>query len=106
MSTSEIIALISVCIAFVGLVSTICALIYTVKNSKRVDAKDLAEKIKESATVNLKLDTITNTVTDIKYDISATKKDVANLSIKVAEIEQSAKSAHRRLDSVEERLNP
>ena len=46
MSTSEIIALVSVCIAFIGLVSTICALIYTVKNSKRVDAKDLAEKIK------------------------------------------------------------
>lgn len=99
MNITDFIPLISVIIAFLSLT-------YVVKNNKRADESEIKEKAKTDATLNLKLDAISNTVQDIKYDISATKKDVATLNVKVAELEASTKSAHKRIDSVEERLNP
>jgi hypothetical protein len=46
----------------------------------------------------MKLDNISQNVNDIKYDISATKKEVRDLTERVVTVEQSTKSAHHRLD--------
>lgn len=75
---------------------------FVIKNYKRADIKDIQQRAKEDATVNVKLDTISTTLIDIKYDISTTKKEVASLSEKVATIEQSTKSAHHRIDNLME----
>lgn len=97
MTASVVVAIISCCVA-------LCSLVFAGITLSRNGKKDVIADAKEQATINVKLDNISNTVTDIKYDISATKKDIANLSTKVAEIESSVKSAHHRIDSVEERV--
>lgn len=68
------------------------------KNTKRGDRTDIEAKAIESATINVKLDTIGNDVKDIKYDISAVKTDVKNLTERMVVVEQSTKSAHKRID--------
>ena len=46
----------------------------------------------------MKLDQIGADVRDIKYDITAVKKDVQGLKERMIMVEQSTKSAHKRLD--------
>lgn len=99
MTIGEIISLISVLITF----GSLC---FVIKNNKRTDIKDIQEKAEKDANINYKLDVITNTVTDIKYDISATKKDVANLTLRVTDIESKLKVADYRMNNIEERANP
>ena len=70
----------------------------SLKNTKRGDRTDIEAKAMETATINVKLDTIGNDVKDIKYDISAVKNDVKNLTERMVVVEQSTKSAHKRID--------
>ena len=99
MTVSEVIAIVSVLIAFLGFTLTL-------KNTKRNDTSDVVQKAKDDATINVKLDSALTTLTDIKYDVSATKKEVSELSQRMAGAESSIKSAHHRLDNLEERINP
>lgn len=96
-------------ISIVGMVFTgisVSAMIYfNSKNSRHTDEKEIRERIEEQTRVNLKLDEINRNTTDIKYDVSAVKKDVQKHAEKIVEIEASAKQAHHRLDSIERRLN-
>ena len=75
------------------------------KNSKHTDIKDIERQVAERTEVNLKLDTINQNTQEIRYDVSAVKKDVQKHAEKIVEIEASAKQAHHRLDSIERRLN-
>ncbi len=97
MTANVIVAIVSSCVA-------VCSLIFAILTFSRNGKKDIVADAREMATLNVKLDNISSTVTDIKYDVSATKKDLSILSQKVAEIESSVKSAHHRIDSVEERI--
>ena len=97
MTISEGVAIISVLIAFLGFVITL-------KNTKRNDIKEVAQKAKDDATINIKLDSALTTLTDIKYDVSATKKELSELSQRLAGAESSVKSAHHRIDTLEERI--
>lgn len=96
-------------ISIIGMIFTgisVSAMIYfNSKNSKHTDEKEIRQRIEEQTRVNLKLDEINRNTTDIKYDVSAVKKDVQKHAEKIVEIEASAKQAHHRLDSIERRLN-
>lgn len=90
--------LISVCIALVSV-------IFAIRNSKRNDVNDIEKRATENATINVKLDTIQTTMTDVRYDITATKNEVQKLAERMATVEQSTKSAHHRLDTLEKGKN-
>ncbi|MDD2958875.1 MAG: hypothetical protein PHR92_10175 [Lachnospiraceae bacterium] len=87
----------------VSIVSVAFAVYFGVKNTKRADTSDAEKKATEMATINVKLDTIGGDVRDIKYDISAVKKDVQGLAERMVVVEQSTKSAHHRLDTLTEK---
>lgn len=87
----------------ISIVSVLVALYSVIKSTKRADTSDVEKKAVESATINVKLDQIGADVRDIKYDITAVKKDVQGLTERMIIVEQSTKSAHKRLDSMEER---
>ncbi len=70
------------------------------RNARHADETDAERKAKESAEINVKLDQIGNDVRDIKYDISAVKRDVQGLTERVVIVEQSTKSAHHRIDQI------
>lgn len=96
---------ISILAVIVSIISVAAMIYFNSKNSKHTDEKEIRQRIEEQTRVNLKLDEINRNTTDIKYDVSAVKKDVQKHAEKIVEIEASAKQAHHRLDSIERRLN-
>ena len=48
---------------------------------------------------------IANGVDDIRVEQRAMRKDIVDLSMRVGKVEESAKSAHHRIDAHETRLN-
>lgn len=85
----------------ISIVSVGFSIFFGLKNSKKSDTEDITKRVERDTTVNLKLDNITNVVNDIKYDVSSTKKELQNLSVRVATVESSAKQAHHRIDKLE-----
>lgn len=85
----------------ISIVSVVCAVFFGLKNSKRADTSDAEKKAVETATINVKLDGIAGDVRDIKYDMTAVKKDVQGLTERMIVVEQSTKSAHHRIDGME-----
>lgn len=96
---------ISVIAVMVSIVSVIAMIYFNSKNSKHTDVKDIEQRVAERTEVNLKLDTINQNTQEIRYDVSAVKKDVQKHAEKIVEIETSARQAHHRLDGLEDRLN-
>lgn len=87
----------------ISVISVAFAIFFGLTNYKRGNVKDLTEKVKDDTRFEMKLDEIGRNVSDIKYDISATKKEVQDLSKKLIVVEQSVKSAHHRLDGLEQK---
>lgn len=85
----------------ISVVSVAFAIYFGLKGLRRNDTKDIEERAVQNATINVKLDNISNTVNDIRYDISETKKKVDEIDKRLVIVEQSAKSAHKRLDNME-----
>lgn len=82
----------------ISAVSVAFAIYFGLKSNHRSDVKEIEDRAANNAKVNMKLDNISQTVNDIKYDITATKKEVKELTERVVSVEQSTKSAHHRLD--------
>lgn len=102
MTLPIIISIISVIFAGVSL----CFMIYfNSKNSKHTDVKDIERQVAERTEMNMKLDEINRNTTDIKYDVSAVKKDVQAHGDRLIKVEESVKSAHHRLDSLEKKID-
>jgi peptidoglycan hydrolase CwlO-like protein len=75
------------------------------KSNKRTDAKDIEERVKENTRINMKLDAISNNTTEIKNEVSEMRKEINSHDSRIIKVEESAKQAHHRLDTIEERLN-
>lgn len=67
---------------------------------RRNSNEDIRIRATETATINVKLDTIASDVKDIKYDITNVKNEVQALSERLVKCEESTKSAHHRLDGL------
>lgn len=102
MNTSIIISVIGLIISAISVTAVIY---FNSKNSKKTDTKDIERQVAEQTKVNMKLDEINRNTTDIKYDVSAVKKDIQKHSEKIVELEASNKSLYHRLDNIEDRLN-
>lgn len=82
----------------ISAVSVAFAIYFGLKSNRRSDVKEIEERAANNAKVNMKLDTITVAVNDIKYDFTATRNEVKDLRERIVSVEQSTKSAHHRLD--------
>ncbi len=78
---------------------------FGLKNSKHTDTKDLEERIKENTRINMKLDAISTNTTEIKNEVSEMRKEINSHDTRIIKVEESVKSAHHRLDGIEDRLN-
>lgn len=87
----------------ISIISVCSSVLFGFSNYKRNSNNDVTQKAAETATINVKLDTIGSDVRDIKYDITAVKKDVQSLAERMIIVEQSTKSAHHRIDEVVEK---
>lgn len=84
----------------ISIISVVTVLLSSLKNSKKLDFSEVEKKAVETATINVKLDAIGNDVKDIKYDITAVKREVTSLTERMIIVEQKTKSAHHRIDEL------
>ena len=84
----------------ISIISVSSAVYFGIKKNKRADISEVEEKAVETATINVKLDGIAGDVRDIKYDMTAVKRDVQGLTERMIVVEQSTKSAHKRIDGL------
>lgn len=93
--------------AFAALISflSLCFAVYMgLKGDKRTDIKDIEERAKQNAKINFKLDEISGTTKEIKRDVDGVMKDVKEQNERLIIVEQSVKSAHKRIDDFQDKM--
>lgn len=84
-----------------SILSLIVAALVGFTNIKRNQSADNRQATAEMTTVIVKLDMINTSVTEIKADVRNQRAELQQLRDKVIAVEQSVKSAHHRLDTIE-----
>ena len=85
----------------ISFVSLCVAGIVGVTNIRRNKATDDRREASETTTLIVKLENINEGVNEIKSDMRNLRNDVQDLRDRLIMVEQSTKSAHHRLDSLE-----
>lgn len=88
-----------------ALITIGCTLYNTFRGGKAQSKTDVEQRIKEATAkaaedtkISIKLDTIGSDVKSIKDEMISTKKEVRELDKKVALLDASIRSAHKRMD--------
>lgn len=76
------------------------ALMFTALSFRRTSNRDTSETASERATMSADIKYIRTSIDDIKVDNRVIKADVNELQTKVAKVEQSVESAHKRIDDL------
>lgn len=82
-------------------ISLVFGLYQGVANLKRNSHIDVKKDASEMTTVIVKLENIGNDISDIKNELSSVKQDMKDVIERIVKVEESSKSAHRRLDTCE-----
>lgn len=83
-------------------VSVVAAVYFAFKSNSRANDDEVSKKAQVDAILSQKLDSISDDTKEIRKEITDVKVKVNDLSERVVMVEQSTKSAHRRLDRYEE----
>ena len=83
-------------------VSVVAAVYFAFKSNSRANNDEVSKKAQVDAILSQKLDSINDDTKEIRKEITDVKVKVNDLSERVVMVEQSTKSAHRRLDRYEE----
>lgn len=89
----------------ISILSLVVAAVVGFTNIKRNQSTDSRQAQAEMTTVIVKLETINSSVSEIKADVRNTRTDMQDLRDRLIIVEQSAKSAHHRLDMIEGKDN-
>ena len=84
----------------ISIVSVVFGIYSGAKNMARTSSKDSADEASQMTTVAVKLENIADGIREIKSDLRDMKTDMNGLRERVTIVEQSAKSAHKRIDNV------
>lgn len=86
----------------IALVCTVVGAIISYATFQRNRGRDIRADTREEADTKAKLDYISKGVDDIRIDIKAQQRDIQELKERVVRNEESVKSAHKRIDGLEE----
>ena len=88
----------------IALVISFCSFAFAVysgiANLKRNQKTDDQKDATQMTTVIVKLENISAGITEIKSEKASMKNDINGLNTRLVVVEQSAKSAHKRLDEI------
>jgi peptidoglycan hydrolase CwlO-like protein len=82
----------------ISLLIALAALIFTALSFRRNINQDNSATAMDRATMTADIRYIRSSIDEIKLENRAIQKDVTEMKAKIAEVEASVKSAHRRLD--------
>lgn len=89
--------------SFVSIIIALISCIMTVVNSRRNRRNDDKDDATERTTVIVKLENINNGVNEIKSDVRELSSETRELRDRLILVEESSKSAHHRIDTIEGR---
>lgn len=84
----------------ISLVLAFCALLFTALSFRRTQNQDTTETATARAMMTADVKYIRQSIDEIKLENKAIQRDIGDLKAKVVEIDQSTKSAHKRLDDL------
>lgn len=90
----------------ISIASLTVAIIVMVTNIKRNNSRDNRQEASNLTTLIVKLENISEGVNEIKSDMRNIKSDMQDLRDRLIIVEQSTKSAHHRLDTLEDKNSP
>ena len=96
------IALIGLCCTIIGAAIGILGYQRTKKKDTREDTREAQAHATKQTLVETKLDYLIKGVDDIRLDIKAQDRKIQDTIERVIRVEESAKSAHKRIDGLEE----
>jgi phage shock protein A len=85
----------------IGILCTLLGATLGYLNFKRIKEKDEKEEGKNEGITALKLDYISKGVDDIRLDLKAADRKIEDVNTRLIKVEESAKSAHHRIDGLE-----
>lgn len=88
-------------ITIVGLICTLGGFIIAILTFNRGRDKDVRSDASKNAVIETKLDNISQSVNSIVIDLKASELRWTNTDKEVARIDESVKSAHKRIDKLE-----
>ncbi|MBO5922815.1 MAG: hypothetical protein J6Q48_10580 [Bacteroidaceae bacterium] len=84
----------------ISVVSVAFSIFFGLKNSKRSDEKDIADRIARDTRTDMKLDEISNNVKDVKETLRNIQSDVKDHEGRIVKLEANYCAEHRRLDEL------
>ncbi|MDU3535750.1 MAG: hypothetical protein E7F55_11905, partial [Clostridium perfringens] len=96
------IALIGLCSTLIGAGLGILGFTRTKKRDTREDTREAQVEATKQTLVETKLDYISKGIDDIRLDIKVQDRKIQDVIERVIRVEESTKSAHKRIDSIEE----
>jgi hypothetical protein len=90
-------------VAIIGLICTMFGGLIGFLSFNRSRDKDVKTDASQSAVIQTKLENIDQGVRSIQVDIKANERKTNELSVLIARVDESAKSAHKRLDVLEKK---
>lgn len=88
-------------VAVISCLVAIIALVFTIKNNKRTDTKDIEARVAENTKLSVKIDEAIRNTAEIKEEIKTYRQEVQLLGERMAKVEASASQAHKRIDRME-----
>ena len=84
----------------ISIVSVAFSIFFGLKNNKKSDEKDIAERIARDTRTDMKLDEISKDVKDVKETVKNIQNDVKDHEGRIVKLEASYKAEHKRLDEI------
>lgn len=81
-------------------VISLCALLISLKGSRRQDRQDVTQDAISGAELKSELNYISRGVDDMRVEMRAMRNEVGDLAERVTRVEESAKQAHKRIDGL------
>ena len=78
----------------------LCALLFTALSFRRTQNQDTSASASERATMTADIRYIRSSIDEIKLENKSIQKELGDIKTKLVEVEQSTKSAHKRLDDM------
>lgn len=90
---------------YVSVLVAVLGLYFTTKDNKRTDEKKIEEKAIAQARIDAKLDNLTSLTIEMRGQVSDVMKQQMDFSQKLQKVEESTKSAHKRIDEMKEDMH-
>lgn len=98
-------AIIAISCSIIGAILGILGFVRICKKDTKEEIKDAKQETKEeisnSTRIETKLDYIGKDISDIKLDFRTHANEISEIKQRVTRVEESAKSAHHRIDGIE-----